>query len=425
MATFAECLAALPTFRNDLLRRQNFEQPFGLVQPAAAMSAGSGLESATTLVTPFTAHGAYAAFATPLTNVHATGVGIRQKGGEYDPSEHVLKVFVFDKVEGEVPDIPRETETGIPVDVEYMPIQVVRATKSSKKAKAAQKGKAGGSKKKRKPAESAEAASEAQLFAAGGVLPPELGADVAVAFADQNPQRQRHRPIVGGLSISPMNANFVGTLGCFLRRVNVDTEEVFALSNNHVLSNVDRLPVGTPVVQPGPEVPPFVTSANDAFAALHTSVPILFPNAANDQPVFNRFDAAIANVTDGTLIRRGQMFGIPNYDPSRVPAPTPGMRVMKMGRTTGLTRGRITATNVQGVQVNYGTPQFPRIAVFQGVLRIIGDDSRPFSLPGDSGSVILEEATGHPVALLFAGDGVRTTACDLGALCQQLGAWPI
>jgi hypothetical protein len=101
------------------------------------------------------------------------------------------------------------------------------------------------------------------------------------------------------------------------------------------------------------------------------------------------------------------------------------MRVMKMGRTTGFTRGSIIATHLQGVQVNYGTPQFPRIAVFHDVIRIRGDGTTPFSLPGDSGAVILEEATGHPVALLFAGDGVRTTACDLGALCQQLGAWPM
>jgi len=101
------------------------------------------------------------------------------------------------------------------------------------------------------------------------------------------------------------------------------------------------------------------------------------------------------------------------------------MRVMKMGRTTGFTRGRITATNVQGVEVNYGTPQFPRIAVFRGITVVVGDGGNPFSLPGDSGSVILEEATGHPVALLFAGDGVKTMACDLGALCQQLGAWPV
>src|SRR5262245_50463320 len=115
MATFAECLAALPSFRNDLLRRQNLEEPFGVVTATAY----------------FETRGAYAAFATPLTNIHATGVGIRYRGGEYDPSEHVLKVFVFDKLERDVPGLPTAVEYGanIAVDVEHMPIQVVRATR--------------------------------------------------------------------------------------------------------------------------------------------------------------------------------------------------------------------------------------------------------------------------------------------------------
>jgi hypothetical protein len=36
-------------------------------------------------------------------------------------------------------------------------------------------------------------------------------------------QRQPHRPIVGGLSIALSNEFFVGTLGCFLRRVTAGT----------------------------------------------------------------------------------------------------------------------------------------------------------------------------------------------------------
>src|SRR3712207_6387187 len=125
MATFAECLAALPTFRNDLLRRQSFELSSGSL---VAMSLTVGEEGAARGIAPaaelgaaagggpFRASGAYAAYATPLTNVHATGVGIRQKGGEYDPGEHVLKVFVFDKVAGDVQEIPKTDDNGIPVD---------------------------------------------------------------------------------------------------------------------------------------------------------------------------------------------------------------------------------------------------------------------------------------------------------------------
>ncbi|MGH9720001.1 MAG: hypothetical protein ACRD8O_07295, partial [Bryobacteraceae bacterium] len=235
-------------------------------------------------------------------------------------------------------------------------------------------------------------------------------------------QRQRRRPIVGGISISPLNADFVGTLGCFVRRVTAGgTQQIFALSNNHVLADVDRLPIGTRIVQPGPETGP--TQTADLFARLHTVIPIRFP--AGGQPVANRFDAAIATVTDQNLIRRGNMFGINNYDPARIAAPRPGMRVVKCGRTTGVTRGVVTATNVQGVNINYGTQQQPRITTFTDTVSIRNPGGPSFSRPGDSGSVILEEATGRPVALLFAGDGTTTTACEFGPLCTRLRIFPV
>jgi hypothetical protein len=101
------------------------------------------------------------------------------------------------------------------------------------------------------------------------------------------------------------------------------------------------------------------------------------------------------------------------------------MKVVKVGRTTGITTGYITSTNGSGVQVNYGTPQSPRMAVYSNVITIVGENGQPFSLPGDSGSVILEADSGQPVALLFAGDGTRTSACHFGPLCQRLQAWPV
>jgi hypothetical protein len=359
MSTYAECLAALPDFRNQLHRLRSESRP-DIISVFAAPTA-------------FAARGAFSAFASPLSNIHATGVGVRSQGDEYT-DEVTLKVYVFDKVAELPEELPMLGEwKGLSVDVEHLPVQLVRQ--------------------------------------------------------GLKPERQRHRPIVGGISISPLNADFIGTLGCFLRRKNVDTEQVFALSNNHVLADVDQLPKGTRIVQPGPEVPPFLTSPADAFASLDTAIPIHFPSGPND-PVVNRFDAAIANVTDGTQIRLGEMFGLPRnglpaYDPSSISSPEPKMRVMKVGRTTGFTRGMITATNVLGTQVNYGSVNVPRIAVFRETIEIVGDNNQPFSLPGDSGSVILEEATGHPVALLFAGDGRTTTACDLGTLCQQLNAFPV
>lgn len=388
MATFEQALRALPGFRNDLVRRQQAEGPGG------------------ELAFAFTTQGAFGAFATPLSNVHATGVGIRSKGGEYDPTDHVIKVFVFDKVETAAEAIPKTAEEGdVGVDVEYMPIQVVRAKRPRSGPPRAR-------------------GMRSQRVSATPALAPDAP-QVAPEAATLTPQRNHLRPIQAGMSISPLDAAFVGTLGCFLLRKQGTTEELFALSNNHVLASVDELPIGTRIVQPGPEVHPFTTDVANVFAKLHSAIPIQFPGGPGQPPVFNRFDAAIAIITDETLVARGRMFGGVKYDPSKVVPPEPGMRVMKMGRTTGFTSGSIVASNIQGTQVNYGTNQFPRIAVFERTIRIIGDGGAPFSLPGDSGSVILAEATGHPVALLFAGDGTRTTACDLGLLCQVLAAWPV
>jgi hypothetical protein len=101
------------------------------------------------------------------------------------------------------------------------------------------------------------------------------------------------------------------------------------------------------------------------------------------------------------------------------------MRVTKSGRTTGVTTGVITATHVNGVHINYGTQTHPRIAIFNDTIEIVGDGGVPFSNPGDSGSLILDRASGRPVALLFAGDGRTTTACDIGGVCQEFQALPV
>lgn len=244
------------------------------------------------------------------------------------------------------------------------------------------------------------------------------------ALAEEEPvvpsQRQKHHPIVGGLSIAPLNEFFVGTLGCFLRRVTEGTEQFFGLSNNHVLADVNRLPIGTSIVQPGPEVAP--TDPGDVFAALSAFIPIQFPTSRLS-PAGNQFDAAIAVVTDVSLIRTGRMFGINRYVP-QLATPVPGMRVIKSGRTTGITTGTVMATRVNGTKVNYGTQSAPRITTFNDTIEIVGDEG-PFGAPGDSGSVILDRDSGRPVALLFSGDGRTTTACDLGGVCQQFQAFPV
>lgn len=357
MASYGRVLEVLRDYRNVLAEETQAE-----VQARFGDEVGEA--------TTFAARGEMSAFATPLSNVHATGVGIRVRGGEPVMDEFVLKVFVFDKVPmDEQPELLRGFE-GVEVDVEPLPIQ--RA-----------------------------------LRGRGGAFP----------------QRQRHRPVTGGLSIAPLGVDWVGTLGCFLRGASGGTEQIFALSNNHVIADINALPIGTPIVQPGPERGAPAPGQADVFAALSAFVPIQFPTRRGI-PVINQVDAAIAIVPDLERVQLGEMFGIDNYTP-RLLAPVPGMRVTKSGRTTGVTTGVITATRVSGVRVDYGTETSPRIAVFNNAIEMRSfRPFRPFGSLGDSGSVILELESGRPVALLYASDGVNTTACDLGAVCEHFQAFP-
>jgi hypothetical protein len=99
--------------------------------------------------------------------------------------------------------------------------------------------------------------------------------------------------------------------------------------------------------------------------------------------------------------------------------------VAKRGRTTGITRGRVTAFELDGVQVGYtrGT------LTFDDQIEIESTGSGPFSAGGDSGSLILT-AEGAPrgVGLLFAGSETGgpsgtglTFANPIAAVLRELG----
>jgi hypothetical protein len=289
-------------------------------------------------------------------NVHATGIALSRP--DADPDDVVLKVFVFSN--GDVPAIT--SWHGFEVHTEILSVQRKQA------------------------------------------LPP---------------QRQKRRPIPGGVGTAPLGAGYVGTLGCFLKRETQTGSELLALSNNHVFADVNRLPLGAPICQPGPETAP--TSTADIFANLTQFIPVNFsPGSVNDH------DAAVARVVDNTLVQTASLFGIPNYAPSQLASPRPGQRVMKSGRTTGVTRGTVTAVNVNGVRVNYAEADSPAmIAVFNNVVRVVGDNGTSFSMPGDSGSLIVSDQVGEPIALLFAGDTVNTFGCSMMSLCNRLNAWPV
>jgi hypothetical protein len=196
MPTQAEVLAALPDFRNHISRGKHLKKLYTPAEKAAA------------------AHlrGAYTAFPSLEDNIHATGIGLRQRQKKYHADEIVLKLFVFDKLSRDQANLISTKEfKSIPIDVEPLPVQRI--------------------------------GSAAPATAAAPAVPDPV--------QDLQPFQSLHRPIVGGVSVSPLNASLKGTLGCFLARKHGDSELLFALSNNHVFTDLESLPIGTAIARNG------------------------------------------------------------------------------------------------------------------------------------------------------------------------------
>lgn len=205
--------------------------------------------------------------------------------------------------------------------------------------------------------------------------------------AARPPAQTRQRPLRIGLSIGHY-AITAGTLGAFVRRR--DSGEPRILSNNHVLANENRARRDDPVLQPG---------AYDGGRIPRDRVGGLAEFVRLSKSRVNYVDCALATIdapvrfTPDAIRGHGKLRGV-LADPVDVDE-----IVAKLGRTTGFTRGRVTAFELDNVVVGYDAGNLR----FDDQIEIEGADSGPFSDGGDSGSVIFT-ATGHQaVALLFAG----------------------
>ncbi|SDC10985.1 hypothetical protein SAMN05660690_0561 [Geodermatophilus telluris] len=201
--------------------------------------------------------------------------------------------------------------------------------------------------------------------------------------------RQPTRPLVPGLSVAHPSVS-AGTLGGFVRLGG----RLAVLSNNHVLAAADAGAVGDAVLQPGPADG---GAPGDRVATLAAVAPLAGSG--------NRVDAAVATLDEGVTAEPGGYPGGPLA--ATVPDALevePDEDVEKVGRTTGHTRGRVSAVEVDGVAVQYDDG----VHVFDDQIEIEGL-AGPFSAGGDSGSVIWRSADRAPVALLFAGSSTGGT----------------
>lgn len=190
-----------------------------------------------------------------------------------------------------------------------------------------------------------------------------------------------------------------GTFGALVKT----TRKVYILSNNHVLADENRLPLDSPIFQPG-----LLDDGNidtDTIARLSRFITL----RANR---FNNVDAALAEPLRRNLVDNDVLhIGAPN---GTAPAAI-DMMVHKFGRTTSYTTGRIVSIDTD-VSVEYETAEF----TFASQIIILGSNGQMFSDSGDSGSIILQRGTNTAVGLLFAGSPNHTIANHIGSVLRAL-----
>jgi S1-C subfamily serine protease len=210
------------------------------------------------------------------------------------------------------------------------------------------------------------------------------------------------RPAQPGCSIGyqdPANQIIMaGTFGAMVK----DNAGQYILSNNHVLADENRLPVGAEIFQQG-----LLDGGNadtDQIAELTRFVAL--------QAADNKVDCAIAKVTNNNLVSKDVLhIGAPTgVDDAAI-----DMAVHKFGRTTSYTVGHVKSIDTD-VTVGYETGNF----TFQEQIIITSASGHPFSASGDSGSLILQRGTNKAVGLLFAGSSSHTIANHLGDVLRAL-----
>jgi hypothetical protein len=194
------------------------------------------------------------------------------------------------------------------------------------------------------------------------------------------------RPLRIGGSIGHFKIT-AGTLGGFVR--SRDDGSVLILSNNHVLANENRAKQGDHILQPG--VFDGGQDPGQKVGELHRFVKLKKAGA-------NLVDCAVASIDAEIKFDHRTLTGLGKLAGLGDPVLAAADQVGKVGRTTGTTKGHVTAFELDNVVVEYGLG----FLKFDNQVEIESADSNPFSQGGDSGSLIVD--TGRAaVALLFAG----------------------
>jgi hypothetical protein len=198
----------------------------------------------------------------------------------------------------------------------------------------------------------------------------------------------RYDPLVGGVQIQP-NANWVGALGGLLYDQSSGTP--VAITNWHVADNGSANPIGNPIYQPSWSDANFIGTCSRAVLG---------------QTPTGWVDSALVTLDSSRRRFSQQMAEISGLSTIAADSARLEQRVVKSGRTTGVTTAKIDAVAVV-VNVNYGPPVNVVTMRNQLMMRAAPELPNPggqVSDGGDSGSLWLDRVSNRAIGLNFAGE---------------------
>lgn len=194
-----------------------------------------------------------------------------------------------------------------------------------------------------------------------------------------SPHHLRGHRYTCGTSIYLGNMIGAGTLGALVR----STDHIlYGLSNNHVTGGCNYAEPALPIMAPGSL--DVKAGGLDPFTIGHHFQCMPFVDGAGlNVDAQSNLDAAIFRIKDNDVVSSMQRS---IYDtPTLIMDHTDGMEVQKVGRTTGITQGRIRATSSRAEEVEYFIEEtgVKKVVFFEPMCIVTGSPNA-FAEMGDS-----------------------------------------
>lgn len=205
-----------------------------------------------------------------------------------------------------------------------------------------------------------------------------------------------------GSSITVAPIHGAGTLGALIR---LPDGKLYGLSNNHVTGDCNHTEIGMHVMCPSGidaevgNLPPTAIGKHSRLTPINSGDP--------GQIGKQELDAAIFEITDENLVTSWQ--GNMEFDtPAAVVPPSAHLKVKKVGRTTGLTSGKLNGEVQNPVGISYRSTKNSSFAHYQGLWTVSTASGEPFTEPGDSGALVVTADGNAAVGMVLGGHGGMT-----------------